>query len=491
MTALTLAQSILAVPPFPRANPHDIVVARPGASARPGEAREVVSALRRERVGGAFWNENRDPWRHPPIGDSDAEALLRRIASSQPVDEPLKAAVDKALLSDLAWRNPFTGEPIELVALIALLGHWRRLIEENRGIVAAFGFASWKRDTVEPLLWDGSSGPTFAAPTPSLLASIPTGARVACWKARVTPEELAIIDDRFAVVEVEDGFIRSVGLGADCVPPLSVVVDDMGVHYNPAVPNRLEAIIQQPDFSQDQLTRAADLRALIVRHGIGKYGVAGEQSATSFDESRPEHPENRRIVLVIGQVEDDRSVRFGSPIVRSNLALLEAARKLEPDAYIIYRPHPDVTAGHRIGSIPKTRAEQLADEIDPMSPISDLLSRAHALHTMTSLAGFEALMRGKEVVCHGQPFYSGWGLTKDLAGKPARRTARPTIDELAAAVLLTYPRYLDPVTNLPCTPEILVMRLMAGITRQNDALVPMRRLQGLLRRAVARLGKSI
>ncbi|WP_443971574.1 capsular polysaccharide export protein, LipB/KpsS family [Sphingobium sp. CR28] len=399
--------------------------------------------------------------------------------------------MDKALLSGLAWRNPFTGEPIELVALIALLGHWRRLIEENRGIVAAFGFALWKRDTVEPLLWDGANGPTFAAPTPSLLASLPAGARVACWKARVTPEELAIIEDRFAVVEVEDGFIRSVGLGADCVPPLSVVIDDMGVHYDPTVPNRLEAIIQQGDFSQDQLARAADLRALIVRHGIGKYGVAGEQSATSSDEPQSEHPENRRIVLVIGQVEDDRSVRFGSPVVRSNLALLEAARKLEPDAYIIYRPHPDVTAGHRIGSIPKAWVEKLADEIDPTSPISNLLSRADALHTMTSLAGFEALMRGKEVVCHGQPFYYGWGLTQDLAGKPARRTARRTIDELAAAVLLIYPRYLDPVTNLPCTPEILVMRLMSGVTRQNDALVPMRRLQGLLRRAVARLGKSI
>ncbi len=491
MKALTLTRSILAVPPFPRANPHDIVVARPGASPRPGEAREVVDALRREKVGGAFWNADTDPWLHPPIGDGDAEALLRRIASSAPIDGPLEAAVDEALLSGVAWRNPFTGEPIELVALIALLGHWRRLIEENRGIVAAFGFALWKRDTVEPLLWDGSSGPTFAAPTLSLLESLPAGTRVACWKARVTAEELSLIEDRFAVVEVEDGFIRSVGLGADCVPPLSVVIDDMGVHYDPTVPNRLEAIIQQRDFSQDELARAADLRALIVQHGIGKYGVAGEKSATSSVEPRAALTENRRIVLVIGQVEDDRSVRFGSPVVRSNLALLEAARELEPDAYIIYRPHPDVTAGHRVGSIPKARAEQLADEIDPMSPISDLLSRADALHTMTSLAGFEALMRGKEVVCHGQPFYSGWGLTKDLTGKPARRTARPTIDELAAAVLLTYPRYLDPVTNLPCTPEILVMRLMAGVTRQNDALVPMRRLQGLLRRAVARLGKSI
>ena len=62
---------------------------------------------------------------------------------------------------------------------------------------------------------------------------------------------------------------------------------------------------------------------------------------------------------------------------------------------------------------------------------------------------------------------------------------------LAAAVLLLYPRYLDPVTNLPCTPEILIMRLMAGIMRQNGALVPARRLQGILGRAAARMSKSI
>lgn len=482
---LAVARAIFTVPPFPHATPHEIVVVEDGRRAEPGVARSVVAALRQDRVGGTFWDAEEDPWRRPLLEDGEAATLLRTLVNKNHPASTIEADVERLLLSGLAYRNPFTGEAMDILAVIGLLGHWRRLIDENDGIVAAFGFAQWKRDTVEPLLWDGRRGATFGSASPARLAALPIRTRVACWKARVSKTELATIEDRFAVVEVEDGFIRSVGLGADCVPPLSIVVDDKGVHYDPSRSNRLEALIQTNAFSNELIARAAELRALIVRHGIGKYGVTGKRAA----EDAPKR--SGRVVLVVGQVEDDRSVRFGSPLVRSNLALLEAARRLEPDAHIIYRPHPDVTAGHRVGAVLLARAEQLADEIDAASPISDLLDRSDALHTMTSLAGFEALLRGREVICHGQPFYAGWGLTRDLAGAMPRRTARPTIDELTAAVLLVYPRYLDPVTNLPCTPEILVMRLVAGVTRQNDALVPMRRLQGFLRRAVARIGKSI
>jgi capsular polysaccharide export protein len=61
---------------------------------------------------------------------------------------------------------------------------------------------------------------------------------------------------------------------------------------------------------------------------------------------------------------------------------------------------------------------------------------------------------------------------------PARRTRRRTIDELTAAALLIYPRYLDPVTGLPCPAEIAVARLTAGQDRDPGLLVAMRRLQG-------------
>jgi capsular polysaccharide export protein len=107
----------------------------------------------------------------------------------------------------------------------------------------------------------------------------------------------------------------------------------------------------------------------------------------------------------------------------------------------------------------------------------------------TSLAGFEALLRSKPVTTHGVPFYAGWGLTRDLGPVPCRRTATRSLDELVAAVLLLYPRYLDPVTGLPCPPEVLVHRIAEGAgARQGGAVVQLRRLQGRWKKRLAGLG---
>jgi capsular polysaccharide export protein len=105
------------------------------------------------------------------------------------------------------------------------------------------------------------------------------------------------------------------------------------------------------------------------------------------------------------------------------------------------------------------------------------------VHVNTSLAGFEALLRDTPVTCHGTPFFAGWGLTTDLGEIPGRRGVRRTLDELVAAALLLYPRYLDPVTGLPCPPEILIQRLSEGGTGgRGGALVWLRRLQGQVKR---------
>ena len=111
------------------------------------------------------------------------------------------------------------------------------------------------------------------------------------------------------------------------------------------------------------------------------------------------------------------------------------------------------------------------------------------VHVNTSLAGFEALMREKGVTTYGVPFYAGWGLTRDLGPVPLRRTAKRSLDELVAAALLIYPRYLDPVTGLPCTAEVVVRRLVDGAVRQDGIVVTARRLQGKLMRRLRELAR--
>ena len=82
---------------------------------------------------------------------------------------------------------------------------------------------------------------------------------------------------------------------------------------------------------------------------------------------------------------------------------------------------------------------------------------------MTSLAGFEALLRGKPVTTYGMPFYAGWGLTRDLgmrADVAARRSRRRHLDELVAAALILYPVYVDR-HGRPSTPEAVLAELRA------------------------------
>jgi capsular polysaccharide export protein len=78
--------------------------------------------------------------------------------------------------------------------------------------------------------------------------------------------------------------------------------------------------------------------------------------------------------------------------------------------------------------------------------VVNCVAACDVVHTMTSLTGFDALLRGKRVVVYGQPFYAGWGLTEDVLQEGAafaRRQRRLSLDALVAGTLLRYPIYWD------------------------------------------------
>jgi len=77
------------------------------------------------------------------------------------------------------------------------------------------------------------------------------------------------------------------------------------------------------------------------------------------------------------------------------------------------------------------------------------------LDTVSSLSGFEALLRGKKVTTYGSPFYAGWGLTHDHAEFP-RRGRQRALEELAYLALVEYSHYYHPHTGNVCTPEELI-----------------------------------
>ena len=174
----------------------------------------------------------------------------------------------------------------------------------------------------------------------------------------------------------------------------------------------------------------------------------------------------RRVILVPGQVEDDASIRLGCVDIRTNTDLLKTVREENPDAFVVYKPHPDVVSGNRTGSVPEASARAFADHVVREASIASCLDVADEVHTMTSLVGFEALLRGLKVTTYGRPFYASYGLTTDRHPMPRRRD-NVTLDELVAAALIEYPRYINADTRAFTTPEFVVSNLVAR--RQQDA----------------------
>ncbi|TAD77876.1 MAG: hypothetical protein EAY70_07740 [Sphingomonadales bacterium] len=494
---------LLGIPPFPGAR----VGAFAGSGGEGGgDWRALLEALAKHRVGGCYWGRqtsgpsrldpgnwpaDADPWGLLGTADEvvlpqgDPRAVLA-LAAGKPLaltapDGSEQTADPRILieqhLTQWRWKDPFSGEDITPLEAIELCGFWRNLIDSNRGITAALGFAHWKRPTVAPLLWNGEETP-FLRGVPNLRPDD----RVAVWRSRLSSAQEAALAGR-PLIEVEDGFIRSAGLGADCVPPLSIILDERGVHFDPNQPSDLEMLLESAEFPADLCSRAAALRKAIISGGLSKYETAAPKVI--------ERPGGKRWhVLVPGQVEDDRAVTSGGAL-RSNLELLRRARQHSgPEAFIIYKPHPDVLAGHRRGLLAASDMAEFANHVENEAPMASLIDMVDELHVNSSLAGFEALMRGKKVTVHGAPFYAGWGLTTDLGEVPSRRTAKRTLDELVAAALLLYPRYLDPQTNLPCPAEVLVRRLTGEQVRLDAnarAFVAIRRFAGRTNRLLGRI----
>lgn len=529
-------QPFLRSPPFPGASTKQAAISALGGA---GESIDLalLEAVARARVGGTYWGEqieglllivrrgvpvaqeqladvapeqigvlpgdleaalpapgarllpkDCDPWvlvaqaRSVHASIDDEIALVAGLAGVPVFDgdggrisPDLLAAAASEVIGAAHYRNCFTGETISAAQAVLLLEDWRRHLDGNRGLAAASGMAFWKREAISNFLWDGRRSPPYLKSPAGLRRARAEGGALAIWPSRV-PADVKVQAAALAVpiAQIEDGFLRSRGLGAALVPPSSVVVDRRGIYYDATRPSDLETLLATYDFPPALLARAAALRQRVCNSGVSKYGAS---SAEHID-----LPTGRRTILAIGQVEDDLSVRLGGGGIAGNLDFLGRVRAAEPDAWIIYRPHPDVRAGHRKGHVSEVAARRFVDKIDEGSSLMGLVCSVGAVHVLSSLTGFEALMRGREVVVHGMPFFAGWGLTRDLASAPNRRGRTLTIDQLVAATLILYPRYLDPVTRLPCGPELLIDRMVDGAMPRTTWLVRLRELQGKLRR---------
>nr|WP_306660278.1 hypothetical protein [Rheinheimera maricola] len=286
---------------------------------------------------------------------------------------------------------------------------------------------------------------------------VPAGASLLLWGRRECDTALAA---GVSVLRVEDGFVRSVGLGAQFVPPVSWVFDDLGIYFDSQTESALERVCNQVVFSQAMLQRATALQQQIVSAHITKYNTGTGQWL---------RPAGRTVVLVPGQVETDASIRYGAAEIRQNLALLKAVRLQRPDAYLVYKPHPDVVAKARASGEGEHSAAEYCDEVITDIGMAQLLTQVDEVHVLTSLTGFEALLRAIPVYCYGRPFYAGWGLTVDQVPQ-LRRQRSLTLPQLVAATLIMYPTYVSVKYGCYTTAENSLNELAAMRSQQQFSL---------------------
>lgn len=380
--------------------------------------------------------------------DRGAEMPARRAAS-------LETVFDAAYLRYSRYFHPDTREPCGLAEILGHIALQKEMFRRNRGHVVTVSFTPWTRQVVRHYLrcpggridhaGDMAAAGAFDSAEP---------ARVLVWgrKTEIPP------GFRSRAARVEDGFLRSRGLGAVFTFPCSWVIDSLGIYFDSSAPSDLETILNGK-FSAADLATAARLTRILREKRLTKYNLSGERVAIDRDAVA-----GRKVILVPGQVEADASIQFGSPEVKTNLDLLRRVRAAEPDAWLIFKAHPDLVAGARHGELMPGGYAQIADLAVTHGNVLDWLDLCDEVHTMTSTVGFEALIRSVSVVTYGMPFYAGWGLTTDRL-TCGRRTRRLTLEELVCGALIQYPRYLNPATGEFTT----AMKVAELLTSENAA----------------------
>ncbi|MGI9390307.1 MAG: capsular polysaccharide biosynthesis protein [Boseongicola sp.] len=365
------------------------------------------------------------------------------------------------------WYDPIEDRLCEVEDVIAALAArsraWR---EDHRGYVA-LGMRHWKRGFLRRAFGQEKRLVFSKDSDRAARRAARDDRRILAWGQTPAPAK---------AIRVEDGFLRSRGLGAALVPPLSLVADNSGIYYDPSKPSDLDRLISESGkLPLAEIERSERLITYISQRNLTKYNKMGDC---------PTIPTDRRRILVVGQVEDDASVILGAIDIKTNTDLLEFARAENPQDCLLWKPHPDVVSGLRRGIVEPSEVSKFADITLANVGAADALSNCDEVWTISSTLGFEALLRGVPVVCAGVPFYAGWGLTRDLAPKPVHRSGDVTLEGLAHACLIGYPRYFDPESGVALSPEQAVASLVAQASGPNATshLTGIQRLYQLMRR---------
>ncbi|EAH6271045.1 capsular polysaccharide biosynthesis protein [Campylobacter coli] len=354
--------------------------------------------------------------------------------------------------------NPYLNQKSNIFDTIQTLAKYKDIEKANSNRLFMLGFTLWKRYFIKPFFKAKNNEIIFLNSIKSLARyKLKEDDKFFIWGKKydentlknlllVKAKEQNLTNFTPKVSLVEDGFIRSISLGSDLTRPFSLIVDDKGLYIDPNKVSKLEELLQNEIFDKNMLNRAKNIIKILLENRFSKY------NGLKHENLKINAKIGQKIILIPAQVEDDASMILGG-FGLSTLDLLKEVRSKNQDAYIIFKPHPDVLSGNRVGLKDETLILEFCDEIVKDCSIDSAIKIADEIHTITSTSGFDALLRAKKVFTYGMPFYAGWGLTKDKY-RCERRTRKLSLEELVAGALIIYPRYINPKTKTLCEIEV-------------------------------------
>ncbi|MBZ7991096.1 MULTISPECIES: capsular polysaccharide biosynthesis protein [unclassified Campylobacter] len=350
------------------------------------------------------------------------------------------------------YYNPYSEDISDIFDTMKTIVQFREIYKANSGRLFFFGFSLWKRAHTKHFFKSFDNKIIFMNSLSTLKRyKVTENDKAFIWGKKYDKDELEKYFKNVSIVE--DGFIRSIGLGSNLTKAYSLVVDDMGIYFDPQLPSRLEYILKNTDFNDELIQEAKEIRKLILDNSFSKYNCLKHKELQKREQ---------KTILIPAQVEDDASIKCGG-LGYDTLRLIKQVKIENPNAYIIYKVHPDVVAGNRKGLNDEKIILKYCDEIITDISIDSCIKACDEVHTITSTAGYDALIRDKVVVTYGAPFYAGWGLTIDKNISPeilSRRSRNLSINELIAGVIILYPRYLNLKLKLICKSILAIHKLI-------------------------------
>ena len=266
---------------------------------------------------------------------------------------------------------------------------------------------------------------------------------IVCWGCKYDYKDSLSIAIK---EEVEDGFLRSVGLGVEKVMPMSLIVDGSSIHFDRNRVSTIKAMAyRRQQLGEELLRRSERCIAFIKNYDIDKYNISRSPSLIELSKSE-------EYVLVLGQVDSDASIRYACEVPITSNQLVYLAKMRHPFSKIIYRPHPEVVRELQTDQESFKNLKRICILDDSGSSLTELLraDEIKKVYTISSLSGMESLFYNKEVYVYGSPFYSGWGLTNDF-NTPFIKSVK--LSELFYYSYIDYPIYICPFTNDRITVE--------------------------------------